>query len=421
MFQGGGRQLRQRFVYGYKSQYRKILKCRKSLLTNNFKMQNTENSSHSSTGIVLEPDIAHSDSAPTLIEEIVPSNSSINLKKSASVQQVPRLCKSIQRYYKRQEELQHMLANDADDSVELNEGAVSSFAARAAKVSLACNVLLLIAKIIACVLSGSLSIISSLVDSAIDLLSGVVIWLTNRSIRMTNFYEYPVGKARLEPLAITILSVIMAIGSLQIIIESAQSLVNNSADPDISLPTIIIICSTIVIKVLLFIYCRRHKSPSTDVLTQDHRNDVISNAVAIVFGYIGDKLWKPGDAVGAILISIFIAYGWFGVGWQQVRSLTGLTATPELLTKLLQVCCNFDSRIQYIDTLRAYHFGNNLIVEAHIVLPSDITLREAHDIGEPLQKKLETFSYVERAFVHIDYEWEHRPEEEHKTAGSVTA
>ena len=376
-------------------------------------MQDTENSSHSASAIILQSE----NSGSTLLEEIVPSNNSIIPKKSDKVQKGANVCKNVQRYYKRQEELQSMLLDDKDDAVEINDGDIATFAAKAAKISLACNILLLIAKLFACVLSGSLSIISSLVDSAIDLLSGVVIWLTNRSIRMTNFYEYPVGKSRLEPLAITILSVIMAIASLQIIIESAQSLVKGSGHPDITIPTIVIICSTVVIKILLFVYCRQYKSPSTDVLTQDHRNDVISNAVALVFGYVGDKLWKPGDAVGAIIISIYIAYGWSSVGWQQIKSLSGLTTTPELLTKLLHVCCNFDQRIQYIDTLRAYHFGNNLIVEAHIVLPSDLTLQEAHDIGEPLQKKLETFTFVERAFVHIDYEWEHHPEDEHNVRG----
>lgn len=43
-----------------------------------------------------------------------------------------------------------------------------------------------------------------------------------------------------------------------------------------------------------------------------------------------------------------------------------------------------------------------------------MTLKEAHDIGEPLQQKLESLPEVERAFVHLDYEFEHRPSDEHK-------
>jgi divalent metal cation (Fe/Co/Zn/Cd) transporter len=37
-------------------------------------------------------------------------------------------------------------------------------------------------------------------------------------------------------------------------------------------------------------------------------------------------------------------------------------------------------------------------------------LREAHDIGEALQEKLERLPEIERAFVHLDYEFTHQPE-----------
>jgi len=47
-------------------------------------------------------------------------------------------------------------------------------------------------------------------------------------------------------------------------------------------------------------------------------------------------------------------------------------------------------------------------------LPEEMSLKEAHNIGEALQQKLEKFPRVERAFVHIDYEIDHNPHEEHK-------
>jgi divalent metal cation (Fe/Co/Zn/Cd) transporter len=45
-----------------------------------------------------------------------------------------------------------------------------------------------------------------------------------------------------------------------------------------------------------------------------------------------------------------------------------------------------------------------------IELPEDMSLREAHDIGESLQNKLEALTEVERAYVHLDYESSHTPE-----------
>lgn len=44
----------------------------------------------------------------------------------------------------------------------------------------------------------------------------------------------------------------------------------------------------------------------------------------------------------------------------------------------------------------------------------EIQLRDSHDVGQTLQRKLEGLADVERAFVHVDYEHEHSVWEEHK-------
>jgi len=48
------------------------------------------------------------------------------------------------------------------------------------------------------------------------------------------------------------------------------------------------------------------------------------------------------------------------------------------------------------------------------VLPPTMNLRESHDIGESLQRKLERIDNVERAFVHCDYDFDHSSTDEHK-------
>ena len=53
------------------------------------------------------------------------------------------------------------------------------------------------------------------------------------------------------------------------------------------------------------------------------------------------------------------------------------------------------------------------VVEVHITLDENMSLREAHDIGETLQHKLELLSEIEAAFVHLDYENTHSPSSEH--------
>ena len=120
------------------------------------------------------------------------------------------------------------------------------------------------------------------------------------------------------------------------------------------------------------------------------------------------------DPIGAILISIYIAHSWWNTGHEQIRHLAGHTAEPELLNKLTWMALNHSKEIKGIETVRAYHFGTNFLVEIHLVLQEDMDLKNAHNIGETLQQKIEKFPDVERAFVHLDYEFEHKPESEHK-------
>ena len=54
------------------------------------------------------------------------------------------------------------------------------------------------AKLAASILSGSMSIISSLVDSVVDLLSGVIMWWAARAIKRRNIYDYPQGETALS-------------------------------------------------------------------------------------------------------------------------------------------------------------------------------------------------------------------------------
>ncbi|KAK7486124.1 hypothetical protein BaRGS_00022590 [Batillaria attramentaria] len=294
------------------------------------------------------------------------------------------------------------------------------------------NFILLVVKAVAVALSGSISIISSMIDSSLDLLSGIVIWYTSRAIRRSNPYKYPSGKRRMEPLAIVVLSVILSIASVQLIIESVQKIIGYTSDKSsvshFEVPTIVITCFTVGLKFGLFLLCyllgRKHEllSGSVGLLVQDHRNDTLSNTVALICGYLGSKEFalKTGeenvvyiDPAGAIVIGAYIFVSWWQKGLEQIRMLTGITAKPDFLSKVTWMCLNHSPHITKIDTVRAFHFGNRFLVEVDIVLPRDMTLDTTHGIGESLQQKLERLKEVERAFVHCDWQIQD-PEVEHK-------
>jgi divalent metal cation (Fe/Co/Zn/Cd) transporter len=103
-------------------------------------------------------------------------------------------------------------------------------------------------------------------------------------------------------------------------------------------------------------------------------------------------------------------YNWSCTALENVKAMVGVSAPPEFLTQLTYLAWNHHEDIVCIDTVRAYTFGPNYFVEVDVVLPEEMPLRRAHDIGESLQNRIEEMDDVERAFVHIDFETAHYPE-----------
>ncbi|CAI4232105.1 unnamed protein product [Auanema sp. JU1783] len=296
---------------------------------------------------------------------------------------------------------------------------------RLAKITLLVNVSLMFAKALASYLSGSLSIISSLVDSCVDITSGLVISMSTRMIRKRDPYLYPRGRTRLEPLALMIISVVMGVASCQLIYDAIQRIVRayhfqskgegETPTLEMSLETCAIMVFTIIVKCILFLVCQKYKSdPSIEVLAMDHRNDCLSNSIALLCAFLAKRYWYYLDPIGAIVVSCYILLTWVKTGKEHLSKLSGKSAEPEFINRIIKVCIDHDPRISHLDTVYVYHYGTKFLVEVHIVLDENMTLKVAHDISEALQINIESLPDVERAFVHTDYEYDHQPGDEHK-------
>jgi len=283
------------------------------------------------------------------------------------------------------------------------------------------NVILTVLKIIVLVMSGSISILASLLDSILDLVSGSIIFVSNWMMVMPlkDFSKYPVGKRRLETLAVIVFSSCMFTATTELIIQSVERIITPTNDLSFDYVSIGIVTAIILIKFTLWNICRRSDSPTMQAVAQDHINDVYTNAVGILFGLLGFYFWTNLDPIGGIVIGSFIMLTWFRTGIENVQLMTGRTADPSILSMLTYVAYSHDPRVLAVDTVRAYYVSNRLLVEVDIVLPEKMALKEAHDIGEELQKKIEKLSGIERAFVHLDFEYDHRHMDEHPTLHSV--
>ncbi|KAI4268397.1 MAG: hypothetical protein LQ337_007860 [Flavoplaca oasis] len=279
----------------------------------------------------------------------------------------------------------------------------------AININVIANIILLAAKGIAAGYSSSLSLIASLVDSALDLLCTLIVWTTNKLVgwRIKKLRKkFPVGRRRLEPLGILVFSIIMVISFLQILQESVKKLLPGGEKVAAGLPALAIgaLVATVVVKGIIGLGCIRVKTTQVQALAQDCKTDVYFNTLSLLFPLLGHQLnvwWL--DPLGAAILSLYIIYDWADTSFQNVIRLSGSAVDDRLLKKITFLAWRFAPIVKSYKTITAYHAGDGVWVEIDVMLDGKTPLEQAHDIAETLQYCCEGLTEVDRAFVTMDY------------------
>ncbi|KAK4804261.1 hypothetical protein SAY86_004078 [Trapa natans] len=231
-----------------------------------------------------------------------------------------------------------------------------------------------------------MAVIASTLDSFLDLLSGFILWFTANDMRKPNHYHYPIGKRRMQPVSPP------GHGPREGEVDDRNHGVGDGGEvhphgilPEIQerdgqrlrtgplLPRDHQLCRL------------SHRRPGHPLLLVDrphgrHRDSTVHHRH---MGEDGDRERVAADRADG------------SAGVHREADLPHVEPPPG------------DPAHRHV---RVYTFGSHYFVEVDIVLPQDMLLNHAHNIGEALQEKLEQLPEVERAFVHIDFEFTHRPE-----------
>ena len=262
-----------------------------------------------------------------------------------------------------------------------------------------------------------MALLAVFVDAMLDFVSGVVVMYTWKMRKLRDTARYPVGRSRLEPLGVIAIACLMTAATLVTFEQSIQTLVGgeqNSSLAGLNLTNASVLIVALLIKVALFTYCRSIPDASVSALAEDHWNDICANSISLTTVLVAQNAAWYLDPLAGIFISLLVIRNWLTHTLLHFDQLLGRVADPNILTQLTFLACNHHPDIKLVDTVRAYHVGTGIYAEIDIALAEDMPLRQAHDIGETLQQRIESIDVIERCFVHLDHETSHSPHQEHK-------
>ncbi|WAR55707.1 hypothetical protein PtB15_6B450 [Puccinia triticina] len=305
------------------------------------------------------------------------------------------------------------LDEDAKEAIDASQSSATHVRI-AIQASFIVNCLLAALQLYAAISSLSLSFFATALDAVFDPCANFALNYAHRYASKVDLRKYPSGGSRFETIGNIVYSGVMGCGSVVLVVESIESLAKGpgSADQRLHIPAIAAVSASFVAKAALFFYCWavRNQDGQVRVLWEDHRNDLFINAFGIFTNAAGAKIQWWIDPLGAMLISLALIVLWGVSITREFKQLAGESAPVDFMQRVVYKAMTFSKHIEKIDSCKCYHVGPNYFVEIDIVVDGNTPLWLAHDLGQALQDKLEGLPNVDRAFVHLDHEVDHKPE-----------
>ncbi len=266
---------------------------------------------------------------------------------------------------------------------------------KATVISSSVAVTLVVIKLIVGIISGSVAVLASAIDSGLDLAVSLfnLFAVTNAEKPADEKFNY--GRGKIEAIAAVIEGVIITASGIYIFYEAIQKMI--SAEPvthlDISIGVMLI--SILLTGALVMFLNHVANVTQSMVIKSDalhYKTDLLSNAAILVsLAVIYFTEFYLIDAILGILIAIYIVYSAFELIQEGVLVLLDVSLEDEIVQKIKNVIESEPGVTDY-HWLKTRKAGNDYFVDVHLVFTPDISLLDAHRIGDNVEAKIKAIN-----------------------------
>lgn len=276
----------------------------------------------------------------------------------------------------------------------------------ASSLSLAVGIALVAIKAFAWLMSDSLSMMSSLADSMLDVMASAVNFAAVRYALQPPDDEHRFGHGKAEDLATLAQSTFICGSGVFLIIEGIKRIfwpepVYNSL---IGIGVMII---SIVVTLALILY-QRHvvNRTSSGAIAADAMHyfaDLVTNVGVIIAFILTTSLgWKTADPVIGLLIAVYIIYGAFMLGRGAFNNLMDREFSEAERSEIENIVKGF-SDITGLHDLRTRKSGLYGFIQFHLdFVDEDISLKKAHKISDDIEDALKKKFPRTEVIIHQD-------------------
>lgn len=259
------------------------------------------------------------------------------------------------------------------------------------------NIILTVFKIFAGVLGRSTAMIADGIHSLSDLLSDIVVIVFVKISAKGRDKDHDYGHGKFETFATLIISLMLIVVAVNLMSGGINKIRQILDGGEVSSPGMIALwaaVASIVLKEILYRYTiiqgKALNSPMMIANAWHHRSDAFSSVGSLlgIAGaiFLGDK-FVILDPITGCVISIFILVMAVKMSVPAIKELLDVSLPDEVEEKI-EATAKSAKGVLDLHELKTRREGPGIIMEGHLVLDSEISLKEAHNISKKVEESL---------------------------------
>ncbi len=266
---------------------------------------------------------------------------------------------------------------------------------KATIVSSATATLLIVIKLFIGLLSGSVAVLASAIDSVLDLIVSAFNYFAIAKAEQPANQTFNYGKGKIEALAAVIEGTIICMSGLFIFYTALKKALYPEALSHVSSSIIVMLISFILTLALVAFLNYVAKKTHSMVVKSDalhYKTDVLSNgAILLSLLAIHATGFEIIDAIMGVIISLYIIYSAYELIKDGVYILLDASLEKEIVQKIQSIILE-EKEISDFHNLKTRKSANTHFVDVHLVFSPGISLLRAHYAGDKIEEKIKELS-----------------------------
>jgi cation diffusion facilitator family transporter len=281
------------------------------------------------------------------------------------------------------------------------------FGARLVLGGIALNGLLALVKFAGGIVGHSYALIADGAESLLDVLSSSLVWAGFRVAARPPDAEHPFGHGRAEPLAALGVALFIFLAAGFVAWHAIHLIITPHVGPHWL--TLVLLSAIIATKIW---FARRmgragHRAGSLalGIEAWHHGSDAITSGAAFVgiaIAVAGGKGWESADDWAALFACVVVAFNGANILNKALGEMMD-TAVPASVESEIRAIAASVSGVRALDKCRVRKSGLSHLVDIHVCVDGDMSVRAGHDIAHEVKNALLSSSLqITDVSVHIE-------------------